>query len=134
MIVITLLIKLVVAICALLIPIFAFVERRDCTLSLAPNTAAWIRHLTTSHSALLTVMGEATVSREECWTRLRLAMVTASMITMPQNRLDHFYNSAAGISASQCGKCAEATLVVKTVLMLRPVMRISLVSLAGEVQ
>ena len=132
MIVITLLIKLVVAICALLIPIFAFVERRGCTLSLAPNTAAWIRHLTTSHSAILTVMELATVHREECWTRRSLAMVIATMITTPLNRLEKSHSSTAGISVYQCGKCAEATLDVKMDLMLRPVRRILLVPGAGE--
>ena len=134
MIVITMGIKLVVVICALLLTQFAIVERRGCSLTLAPNTAAWIRHLTTSHSALLTVMGEATVPREECWTRLSLAMVIATMITTPQNRLDQPHSSAAGISVYQCGKCAKATLDVKTVLMFLPAMRISLVSGAGKVQ
>ena len=99
-----------------------------------PNTAAWIHHLTTSHSALSMNMVRESVPREECWTRLSLAMVTASMITMPQNRLELTHSSAAGISVCQCGKCAEATLDVKTVLMLRPVMRISLVSHGGEIQ
>ena len=81
----------------------------------------------------MTVMDMAYVHREECWTRLRLAMVSVSMITMPQNRLDITHTSTAGISVCQLGKCAEATLDVKTVLMLRPVMRISLV-LNGVVQ
>ena len=76
----------------------------------------------------------ASVHREECWTRLRLAMVTVSMITMPQKRLDGTHSFTAGISVCQCGKCAEATLDVKTVLMLRSVMRISLVSMAGEIE
>ena len=107
----------------------AIVERsmRGCSPGLAHNTAVWLSHLTTSHSAMLTVLVRASVHREECWTRLSLAMVTATMITMPQNRLDMTLSSAAGISVCQCGKCAEATLDVKTVLMLRPVMRTSLV-------
>ena len=73
----------------------------------------------------------ASAHREECWTRLRLVMVTATMNIKPQNRLDVTHSSAAGISVCQCGKCAEATLDVKTVLMLRSVMRISLVSHGG---
>ena len=94
---------------------------------MAPNTVAWILHLTTSQSAILTVLVMATVHKEEFWTRLSLAMVTATMITMPQNILDRTHSSAAGISVCQRGKCAEATLDVKTNLMLRPVVRISLV-------
>ena len=70
--------------------------------------------------------------REECWKRRRLAMVAATMITMPQNKLGRTHSSAAGISVCQCGKCAEATLDVKMDLMLRPVMRISNVFHTGE--
>ena len=61
-------------------------------------------------------------------------MVIATMNIKPQNRLDVTHSSAAGISVCQCGKCAEATLDVKMDLILRPVMRISLVSMAGEIQ
>ena len=135
MIVITMGIKLVVVICALLLTQFAIVERIGCSLTLAPNTAAWLGHLTTSHSAILMIhMVIASVHREECWTRLRLAMVTATMITTPQNRLDMTLTSTAGISVCQCGKCAEATLYVKMNLILRSVMRTSLVSHGGEIQ
>ena len=128
--------KLSVVISAYLLTEIVFVERsrRGCSLTGAPNTAAWIHHLTTSHSALLTVVVMATVPREECLTRLSLAMVTATMITMHQNSLDLTHSSTAGISACQCGKCAEATLDVKTVLILQPVMRISLVLHGGEIQ
>ena len=106
-------------------------ERRDYPLTLGPNTAAMFCHLTTSLIAILTVKVGASVPREECWTRLRLAMAIATMITRPQNRMDMIHSSAAGISVCQCGECAEATLDVKTVLMLRSVMRISLVSHGG---
>ena len=82
----------------------------------------------------MTVKVGASVPREECWTRLRLAMAIATMITRPQNRMDMIHSSAAGISVCQCGECAEATLDVKTVLMLRSVMRISLVSHGGGIQ
>ena len=100
-----------------------FVEKRVRSVNRAPNTAALIHHLETSHSAQLMNMVRATVLREECWTRLRLAMVTATMTTMPQKKLDLTHGSTVGISVCQCGKCAEATLNVKTVLMLLPVMR-----------
>ena len=108
---------------------FAIVEERRCELILTQTIAAWMTPLTARlRSVLETDMVMPTVHGEECGTKPILAIITATMTTVPQQRLAETHTSAVVMPVFLSTRCAEATPCARTDPMSEPVMRLSLVS------